>query len=172
MSRIVLLVVLGLVSVGCCPMKKPDTASQLTVEDALQQIGRGLAKMQTEARQGQGRTFGYFGHDIVVNLKVDATTTNTKALVVSGEAGSGALLPGGATAGVKFEKKDGFESIVAQGNSITIRFLNPMFAPKDTAMFAATTQPSAFQGLFRETEYAPLIVQPAIQGGDGVSPRQ
>jgi len=114
---------------GCAsftPVKVVGDPSEVTVEEALKSVGKGLNEMRLAI--GENKT-GLVTAEVIVNFKLAASAKDAGKLTVdlsvpiasAGAAGSGKL---GASAEQSSEG--------SRSNEITIKFVNLLLLPKDT----------------------------------------
>ena len=122
------LIAAGVMS-GCAsftPVKVVGDPSEVTVEEALKSVGKGLNEMRLAI--GENKT-GLVTAEVIVNFKLAASAKDAGKLTVdlsvpiasAGAAGSGKL---GASAEQSSEG--------SRSNEITIKFVNLLLLPKDT----------------------------------------
>jgi hypothetical protein len=114
---------------GCAslsPGKVTGDPSEVTVENALKSVGRGLAEMRAEI--GKQKT-GLIPSEITVNFKLAASAKDASKLTVDL---SVPLTSGGAAGTAKVGGEIGGSSEGSRGNEITIKFVNLLTLGKDT----------------------------------------
>ena len=119
---------------ACCATSKivPEP-SAITLEAAMKSVGEGLKQMKLA--EGDIKT-GLLPSEVTVSFNVTASATDSTKLLISASTVPAPQLPvsGGVTADLS-------SAITAnRGNTITIRFTNVLFAPKDQLLTTKSAQ--------------------------------
>lgn len=114
---------------GCAsftPVQVVGQPSEVTVEEALKSVGRGLHDMRLEI--GENKT-GLVPAEVIVNFKLAASAKDSGKLTVDL---SVPLTSGGAAGSGKIGAEAEKSSEGSRSNEITIKFVNLLLLPKDT----------------------------------------
>ncbi len=141
-----------LIASGGCHSMKHDEINEITLEDALKQVGTGLRLMHDAAHPPQDaahptteptdKSFGLYADEVTVTFNVQGSRTDSKSLTVSADISPPAIIP------VKGSISDTSSNskTYARGNTITITFKNPVFATSGTLAHDAVTGVSGGSG--------------------------
>jgi hypothetical protein len=114
---------------GCTsfsPAKVTGEPSQVTIEAALESVGKGLSGMRTAI--GDGKT-GLVPAEVTVTFKLAASATESNKLTVDL---SVPITSGGVAGTAKAGGEASGGSEGTRSNEISIKFVNIMLLPKDT----------------------------------------
>lgn len=123
MRRCLLLLILPLLFLGCATVSAPKPG-KITLEDALESVGRGLVKMKKgELEENNGKEFitGLMPSEAEVVFNISASNSTENKLYVELTPVSASPVQG------KAGGSTGTSESVSRGNQITIKFRNIVF---------------------------------------------
>lgn len=141
--RMMVVAMVAVASTGCASLRTGDlvTPSEVTLENALEEVGKGLKKMYDAE---QGLKVGLIPSEIEVKFNLAASAKDSGKLTID--------LSKSVPEPIKKETKVGGSieqsSEGERSNTMTVEFINILMIPKDT--LAQTKSPAELSALLKE----------------------